>query len=255
MIRLFWAALFGVVEIFCLYSLIYFTSKSLPTIKPKRYITKHANEPHKIEEWDYDPEMEHQMQTKKNGYNTGSTVFVVPVSSNFSMNTNSPQRLHWYHIFSKEIKMKNVWMPSFAVFSYIWALFNGIALVGIFIFWWQSNETPDFPPIEQFTNNYDLVLLLAIISRFLISSWIMMFWGSIGDIWWLRIAFCEILGSLALGITALVYMFSINTLAFGFYCAYVVWQLFVLYYTGVFLKTCYDIRTLNKKPYSFYFYF
>jgi hypothetical protein len=170
----------------------------------------------------------------------------------FSQGKNmDTKKEHWYKIFYHVIKQMRLWVPSFGAFCWLWSLFNGLALVAIFIFWWQSNEEPDSPSTtENFSMGYDLVLLLAIITRFLISSWSMMFWGSVGNIWWLRIAFLEILAALAVSITALVYMYSINTLAFGFYLAYTVWELIILYYTGVFLRVCYDLRLKNNETHK-----
>lgn len=243
MIRLFWAAVFGVVEIFCLYSLVFFTSGYLPSRKPKINIENYTGTSGKDQEESYEQDI------INDGAKRGSMMpHHKAVKSSFGMHKEIGKKEHWYKGFIRQIKITRMrlWVPSFNVFFWWWSLFNILGLVAIFIFWWQSNEDADSPPsAERFTMGYDFVLLLAVITRFLNSSWSMMFWGSVGNIWWLRIAFLEILAALAVSITALVYMYPINVLAFGFYLAFVVWEIVPLYYNGLFLRVCYDLR-LNR---------
>lgn len=267
MIRLFWLGLLVIVELFCIYAIQFNLSYHLPHKKQK---TK-AMQDYKTGEVSFYEESLNKTTASQDSVGVGVGFYpsYVPTpihttKTYYPSNVNGGGLVgmvdtvshgqqtrilneHWHMIYYKTLCSKKTWVMSFDVFCWIWWIFYACSLVALFTFWWQSNDLPDFPQVDQFTNSYDLVLLFLVIIRFLSSSWHILFWGSYGEIWWLRIAWLSIFCSFGLGIATLYFMFLVNTLSFGFYTAYVVWLAFVVYYAGTFLSIAYKYRKYKSK--------
>jgi hypothetical protein len=271
MIRLFWLGIWFVVELFSHVGIKYRTHKSVykrgtpyhhvKMIQPSGTMMTGASyyqsQPNNgriivitpLSEGDSDTEMELSGgQVPYNRAPMGSLGIpgLSSPSSSFS-HSSSPHSTTetvkgWYKLYCEKIGTDDMWLPSATWFPWISFIIYGLAFSAIFIFWYQSNDLPDVPQVDSWSN-YDVVLLLFIINRLFDSIWSVSFWGSGGHMGWLVLGFICMLTVFVVGTTALVYLaIANNWLVFGLYIPFVVWVLFLLYFTGIFLATGYKLR-------------
>jgi len=160
--------------------------------------------------------------------------------------THTVQIKHWYMVYYTNIQQNRTWLPAAKYLPFVWFVMYGVMYAGMFYFWYRNYDLPDFPQVESWSN-YDTTFLLMILSRFFTGAWTIMFWGSGGDKWYLRLAFLDILFVFGLGIAILYFLYGVNWVSFGLFVPFVLWSLIILYYTGVFLSAAYSMKHLIRR--------
>jgi hypothetical protein len=181
------------------------------------------------------------------GRNSEKAVLIqpqVPSDSNTGVEKSAEfTYTHWYQLYFVRTHTDNIWIPSAYYLPWGWFIAYGLKFSAMFYFWYLNNDQLDFPQTETFTN-YDITLLLMLLVRFFNNGWFISFWGSGGQITYLWIAFVDIIINFGLGVAVVYYIYTFsNWISFGMYLAYVLWVLFIVYYSGVFLAAADKMRS------------
>ncbi len=150
---------------------------------------------------------------------------------------------HWYSVYATVIQsdIKSYVPPSW-FYDVIRPVIYGLRYAAFGYTMWNFANVPDGSDLTLW-GQYDTILLLFNIDSLLGGLWTRLFFSSAGYLWWLRIAFMDMLGMFVIASTILAYLDLIGSvLGFWFFFIYALWLFVLLYLNGIFLRAGYLLR-------------